>query len=274
MKEQLTRLCDLIRVDLITMQGGKGSTRTAAIALILLMIGGGFCISPLAGLYVPFLLGAFFVPTLFQNEIKYHSEKLWALLPIERNDLVRSRFVLFFVIYTTSGLAVYLLMVLALKLRLWMVLFTDAEGGAMIDIVGLMAEKTGFSELGYFNVCYFGAFAFGMGIAASALRNYFRDPQKFNFNISTGMYLQKTGKKDLIYFGIIMCILLSWVLIVTGILPLDAVTPALLVIVELLMQLANAADGFLLGAVFLTMAGFHSLYAYISTLIEYDQREL
>ena len=71
-----------------------------------------------------------------------------------------------------------------------------------------------------------------------------------------------------------MGILLFWVLLVTGILPLDAVTPAVLVVVQLLLQLANAADGFLLAVVFLTMAGFHSFYAYISTLIEYDQREL
>ena len=49
---------------------------------------------------------------------------------------------------------------------------------------------------------------------------------------------------------------------------------AAMVVLRLISQLARAANGYLLGAVFLTVTGFHTAYQYISTLIEYDQREL
>jgi len=52
------------------------------------------------------------------------------------------------------------------------------------------------------------------------------------------------------------------------------IKPALAVIVQLFMQLAQAANGFLLGAVLMTMAVFSAIYKYNCTIMEYDEKEL
>ena len=60
-------------------------------------------------------------------------------------------------------------------------------------------------------------------------------------------------------------------LIVSGILPIG---PTAAVIIQLFAQLAGAGNGFLLGAVFITMAVFQAVYKYICTVLEYDEQEL
>jgi hypothetical protein len=110
-----------------------------------------------------------------------------------------------------------------------------------------------------------------MCVTAGSLRKYFRDPEKFNFSISMAAHIQKSGKQEFILLGIILGIILLIMLVVTGIIPLGAPVS---VIVQLVTKLSQAADGYLLGAVLLTIDGFYCAYQYISTLIEYDQREL
>ena len=259
------RIRDIIRVDLVMMKGGKSSMKLCAILSVLLFGAMGFCVSPLAGLYLPFLLSAFFVPMLFHNEMKYHSEKLWSLLPIERSDLVNARYLLSFALYTAGCLAVYLLMLLAMALRLWR--YMDME----YDVVGMMAEKTGNTPLGLFNVCYFGVFACGLALMASSLRKYFRDSQAFSAMYIVGAQMKKSNQKEILSAAVILSILAVWVLIAAGILP---VGDFLLTLLALLMQLVQAADGFLLGAVCITVGVFQIAYAYVCTILEYDVKEL
>ena len=92
------RILDLIHTDFITMSSGKNNMKIPVIIIVLLFGTLGFLFSPLLGLYMPLGFSGFFVPMLFQNEIKYHSEKMFALLPIHRKDLVRSRFIMSIVI--------------------------------------------------------------------------------------------------------------------------------------------------------------------------------
>lgn len=256
---------DLIRTDCITMKGGRNNN-----ILILAAFGGfmgimGFCISPLAGLYVPFLLGGFFVPTLFNNEMKYHSGRLWCLLPIERKDLVNARFLLSTGLYAAVNLAFYLLMLLALRLRLW----EHLDMGA--DIIGMMAKRMGFSRLGLFNLAYFSVISFGLVLMSGSLRRYFRDPEKFSAILQAAAGLRKSSRKELLLGGLILGASLLWALIVTGILPLG---PAAALLVQIFLQIAQAANGLLLGILFLSASVFHTVFQYISTQIEYDQREL
>ena len=103
-KNYQKKILDLIRTDFITMSGGKNNIKTAIILGALLFGGLGFLFSPLMGLYVPLGFSGFFVPMMFQNEMKYHSEKMFAILPVARKDLVRSRFLMSIVLYLAMAL--------------------------------------------------------------------------------------------------------------------------------------------------------------------------
>jgi hypothetical protein len=138
------------------------------------------------------------------------------------------------------------------------------------DIIAMMSQKMGYTELGFFNLCYFGASAFALGIMTSSLRKYFRDPDSFS-NLLSGVMLRKSSRTEVVWLLIIGGVFVFWLLVISGILPLGM---AAMVVIRLISQLARAANGYLLGAVFLTVTGFHTAYQYISTLIEYDRREL
>ena len=267
MKQNMTLLRDLIRTDLTTMKGGKNSSMWLYGGFTLFMAVLGFLVSPLAGLYIPFLLSAFFVPMLFNNEIKYHSERLWCLLPIQRRDLVNARFILSIGLYLAFTLAFYLLMLLSMRLHLWSVMDPETP-----DIVSMTAERAGFTPLGFFNLCYFGTVAFGLILMAESLRKYFRDPASIRAVIGGAFgAMQKAKTTEYIFAAFIIGSIVLIALVITGILP---VGPAFVLLLRLLLNLAQAADGFLLAAVFLTISGFHVAFSYVSTLIEYDNREL
>lgn len=267
-KNYSKRILDLIRTDLITMNGGKNNMRVIFVLMILFFGGLGFLFSPLMGVYVPFLTGAFFVPMMFQNEMKYHSEKMFALLPINRKDLVRSRFIMSFVLYVVSALLFYLLMLLSLKLKpYYFLLGEDAEN---TDVIRLIAERTGsMTELGLFNLLYFGVFSVGLMTMSGSLRKYFRNKATFESMMSGG--IRKATRKEKGYVLLAFAVILFLILNVTDILPVrTALAPAM----QLLLQLAQAANGFLLGAVLVTVAVFSAIYKYICTVLEYDEKEL
>jgi hypothetical protein len=230
------------------------------------------------GLYLPFLLAGFFVPMLFQNEIKYHSTKLWALLPIRRRDLVDARFLMVFGLYAIVSIVFYLLMVLALYLQPWRLIYTgiagSSEGVENTEIVSLLASKLGLSPLGLFNLVFFAAVALGLTWLATSLRSYFRDESVFSAALQLGKG-NKTKKKqsgsELVLSLIIVVPTLLWVGMITEIIPVGKVAAVFLYLV---LQLIQAADGFLLGFTFLTCAVFHALYNYVATVLEYDVREL
>lgn len=264
------KILDLIRTDLITMNGGRNSMRGLAVLMFLFCGGTGFLISPIAGLYVPFLMGGFFVPMLFNNEIKYHSEKMHALLPVSRRDLVRSRFLLSVGLYVIVCVIFYLLMLLSLKLKLWyLYMGEDAEH---IDLIKLLAQRSGggFTEIGLFNLLYFAVLSFGLMIMSSSLRRYFRDNRSFEASLTVGKTRKAPQKVNLTFLPILVPVILL-VLISSGVLPIGA---AGAVLIQLTVQLAGAADGFLLSAVLITIAVFSAIYKYICTVLEYDEKEL
>ena len=259
-----------MKVDLITMNGGKNSMKMVAVLIVVLCGFTGFCISPIAGVECPFLMGAFFVPMLFRNEMKYHSSKLWGLLPIGRRELVNARFLLVLGLYTISSLLFYLLMLLSLIFKPYYLFF--GEDAEKMDIISLLVKRSGgaLTALGVFNLIYFAGFAIGMMLAAGILRNYFKDPERFELSLSLGK-ANKAHKKDYSIELLVFAVILLWVLTVSGILPIGS---AAAVIIQLFAQLAGAANGFLLCTVLVTMAVFSAIYAYICTVLEYDEKEL
>ncbi|MDE5577021.1 MAG: ABC-2 transporter permease [Oscillospiraceae bacterium] len=265
----MKKIFDLMKADLITMNGGKNSMKTIAVLIAVCCGFTGFCISPIAGVECPFLMGVFFVPMLFRNELKYRSGKLWGLLPISRRDLVNARFLLVLGLYTVSSLLFYLLMLISLVFKPYYLFF--GEDAEKMDIVALLAECSGgaLTALGVFNLIYFAGFAIGMMLAAGALRNYFNDPETAELLLSLGKV--KTRKKDYSAELIAFAAVLLWVLTVSDVLPIGT---AAAVIIQLIAQLAGAANGFLLGTVLAAIAVFSAVCKYICTLLEYDEKEL
>lgn len=259
------KMIDLIRADLIAMNGGKNNMR-ADMALLVLFFGGlGFGISPIMGLSVPFLVGVSFVPMLFQNELKYHSERTYALLPIERKDLVRSRFLMFVGLYVMVSLFFYLLMLLSMKLKLYHLILGEKE-----DILKLLAQGIGsMTELDLFNLLYFGAFSLGLMFLSGSLRKYFRNSNAYDTTLAGRVH--KLEKKELAYLLLISGAILLGMLIVSGVLPIGDAAAVTFLFVE---SLAAAANGFLLGAVLLVMAVFSVWHKYVCAVLEYDEKEL
>lgn len=265
-------ILDLIRSDFITMNGSKNNMRLSLVLVTVLCGGLGFMFSPLVGLYVPLIISSFFVPMIFQNEMKYHCERLYSLLPIDRKDLVRSRYIMSAALYTVFSLLFYLIMLLSMRLKLYY--FTYGVAAELMDIIKILAEKAGgMTELGMFNLIYFAAFSIGAMTLASNLKKYFMDSQSFEILFSGE--IKKANKKDnihiLLILGIIAAVIFLLAMIISGYIPLGAASA---VIIQLLVQLTTAADGFLFSAVLLAVAAMAVVYKYICTVLEYDEKEL
>lgn len=261
----MRRILDLIRVDIITMNGGKNNTRSMLIMLLVIFGVLGFVFSSLVGIYCPLLVGGFFAPMIFSSERKFHSEKLWGLLPIRRRDLVNARFLLSITVYTALFIVFYLLMLLSQTLKLNDIIFEN--GSAELDLVAILARQTGgaMTELGLFNLAYFAAFAFGLMFLTGSLRNHFKDSKAADGT------LKKATRKEYVYLLIIAAIGLLWALIISDVIKIG---PLLMVLAQLFLQLASAANGFLLAAAMVAIGVFSAIYKYVCTVLEYDEKEL
>lgn len=261
----MRRILDLMRVDLITINGGKNNIKTLLILLLVVFGVLGIVFSPIIGLYCPLVVGGFFVSMLFQGEQKYHIDKLWGLLPIRRRDLVTARYMLSTMAYTGLFLITYIIMLIAEKLKIFYLIL--GEEADELDFIALIVERSGggFTELGLFNLLYFGAFAFGLIFMTGSLRKHFRDSKTVDLSI------KKATKKEYVLLALCVVGIFLLILIVSGVIPAGSV---LLVAAQLFAELATAANGFLLGAVLVTFAIFSTVYKYICTVLEYDEKEL
>ena len=99
------------------------------------------------------------------------------------------------------------------------------------------------------------------------------DSQSFETLFSGEM--RKTGKKEnfrmLLILGVIAAAILLIAMVISGYFPLGS---AAAVIIQLFVQLASAANGFLFSAVLLTVAAMTVVYKYVCTVLEYDEKEL
>ena len=270
MNDNKKRIIGLIRADIITMNGGKNNMKTILILLFLFFGGFGFMFTPLIGLYCPLIMGLCFVPMIFRNELKYHSENMYSILPIKRRDLVDSRFALSIGLYTVLFILFYFLMLLSLIIKPYY--FFMGEMGEMIDIIAMIAKVSEgkFTEFGLFNLLYFSAYSLGLIAVTSSLRKYFKDNQSMNWTVSIGQG-KKAGKKELVYAVFALIFIALIVLMITGIIPMGGVIS---LIQTFAMQLAEAANGILLSLMVLSIAVFWAVYKYVCTVLEYDDKEL
>lgn len=266
----MKKIFDLMRIDLITMNGGKNNMKTLFIIMFIFFGGFGFAFSPIFGVFGALLIGGFFVPMMFQNEVKYHSEKLQTILPIKRRDLVNSRFILTIGLYTIVFLLFYFLMLLSLHFKpYYAVMGEDAE---QLDIIALIVKNSGgaFTEFGLFNLLYFSVYAIsGLMNCTSLLRKYFKNNE--SLNSSTTFNIKKADKKEMAFGLFILAVVAFIVLSITGIIPaFTALAPVRMV----MLQLAQAANGLLLGAMEISFAVMWAFYHYFCTVLEYDDKEL
>ena len=261
----------IMKADLLTMRGGKKNGYVIITAVFLLfMLAAGFFISPIGSLYVPFILGGFFVPAMFQNEMKYHSEKLWSILPIRRRDLLNARFLLAYGLYIVVSLLVYLLMLLSVRLELWL-WFLDESDDGITDILAMFANNLGMTKMGFFNLLYFGACTAGLLFMGGSLRKYFKDPTALSATLSLTAKRKSDRRREILYAVIILGLFLLFGLSISGIIPL---IPMISPLIAVVMQLTHAADGLIFGIFLLTFAVFQSIVEYIGADIDYEKREL
>ena len=93
MKSYRQKIMDIIKADIITMNGSKNSMTTALVMSIIMTIVCGFCMNPAVGTMGCFMIGGLIVPTMFNSEMKNHGERLYGIIPVERKELVTSRFI-------------------------------------------------------------------------------------------------------------------------------------------------------------------------------------
>lgn len=263
----MTAIRNLILSDLMIMKGGKKNNMISLyITMLIFMLAGGFCISPLGGLVTPLMFSV--IPMMIvQNEMKYHCEKLSALLPVRRRDVVNARFLLSLGIYLLASAAVYPVMLLSLKLRFYETITEEK------DILFNLVEKLGsFTELGLFNLIFCITFSFGLVIMTKTLKQLFEDNSSaaalFGLQQTPGV---KRRNKELIRVVVSILLVLLAFLCITGIIPIGT-TAAL--IIKLLIQLAKTANGVLLSVMLLFWAICKMLLVYISTVVNYEKKEL
>ena len=191
MKTERKRLFSLIRADLIMMNGGRNSLKLIVL-IMCLTFGAMTCIAPFMAIPVPPLMSFFFVPMLFGNEMKYHSEKMKTVLPVSRKDVVDSRFMLTISLYTGISLLFYVFMVLAVmnQQRRGVILFLSS-----------------------FNAPYAAAFTAGAVIISGKLRKLFSDSGKMSTAAKTGG-IRKAGMGEYIRALVVSGVLIFLFLLV------------------------------------------------------------
>ncbi len=256
----MKKLLDLIKADLMIINGTKSSMKTMFFFLIVFAVGGGIFFSPLVMLLMMFMLAAMFVPFIFQMQSQSHCEKMFSILPIERKDLVRARFLFMIGLYVGLCAGMYLIMLLSLQLGIY-------ESVQDVDYDKFLQEAgIAFSFFEICNLVFLAVFAVGMGLMTFQLRQYFRNTEQFADDA-----LNHFSVKQLILVGLIWIVGVVIMLTAVGEIAIGATVSLLM---QLFIQLITAADGALLVVVLFVIAGFEAAYQYICTVLEYDAKDL
>lgn len=255
---------DIIRIDLMTMNGDKNSLRSLTVLIFLGSIAGEILLSPMFGFIGMLMVGAMSVPMVFTSHSKYHSEKMFGLLPIKREELVTARFMLFTAFYLAMSIVMYIFMEVSLALNISAEITGDFEK--------ILAD-TGIG-IPYANLCrllFFLFFAFGMTAVVTSLKGYFADPTSFEALTGIGTSVKKMDPRQMILAILIFTAVMLFFLFASGAIPMSA---AAAVILQLIIQIFTAADGVLFSAVMMILAAFSAIYNYICTVLEYDDKDL
>ncbi len=261
------RIKSLIRSDIILVNGGSGNmkkTMAICIAAVTLM---GLFISPMMGMYAPLIAGGFLPVMLFQSEQKNQCEKMCAVLPISRHELVTARFLMMTAALVAFGTAFYFLMLLSMKIKLYH-LIPD-----WIEVLDMMAKLMNFTPVGLFNILYFFCMALSLTMMASSLRSGFKNGgASVSMEMTSIMWRSKEERNKVLGGFAFIIVLIGFVyLVISGVLPFGH---ALSVIRGIVMQLMQAADGVLCAAVSFAIGVMALIYFFVCAILEYDDKEL
>lgn len=268
MKPNWKRIGHIIRTDIITMNGGKNNLLFTVIIMALLIFAGTFFLSPLVVIYAPLGISGYFVPMIFQNEAKYHSEKMYNVLPVPRHELVTARFILVFGVNLVFAVLSFLVMCLSFKLHIYIVF----DGN---DITSMIAEKAAGSlnAFEWTRMMFLAGETLAMFMVPQQLKNYFKDNQKF----SNKVIFSKKGKptkqdiQDAMPVVFWLCVAAFFMLVITGMIP---VGPAGMLVMTILGKLGEAMHGWLLSAVFIIIGVMNVVLFYVKTQLMYEKKEL
>ena len=255
----MRKYIDLMRIDLMIMNGEKNNLRSLMIFVFVFSIAGEIFISPLFGLTGILLIGGMSVPMVFVSHSKYHSEKMFGLLPIERKDLVTARFIMFAALYLAVSAVMYVFMEVSLAVNIYPPDLEKLVAGIGMDFGSICRAL--------FSVC----FAIGTVAAVTSIKGYFTDPTAFEALTGVGMTAKKMKPKQLIAFAVIIIAFIAFMLFTSGAVP---VTAGLAVVLQLFIQLFTVADGILFSVVMTALAAFSAIYNYVCTILVYEDKDI
>ncbi|MBO6302787.1 MAG: ABC-2 transporter permease [Ruminiclostridium sp.] len=242
---------DIIRTDIIMMNGSKNSMRPLIILMLVFGAAVGLFVDPMGTYLCMLVAGAGFVPMIFQTQDKNNCEKLYSLIPVSRKQLVTARFIFAMTSYTAVGVIMFAVMKISFAAGIYTnVGFYDA----LLKSLGMSFEK----------VCgclFFLFFAAGALITGILLKEW------FSGNIGAA----KPDPKRIVVMLILFLALIFIMLFLSGIITLSA---AAAVVMQLMVQLVTAADGVLFCALMTALAGFSAMYNYVCTVLEYDDKDI
>ena len=263
MKQYSKRILSLIRTDVIMMNGGKNGLKAAFLIASGVIAAITLFLVPLMAAYGALFLGILIVSMMTRNEIKFHGTKTFSIIPIERKDLVLSRYIFIVGTYIAVSVFFYLLMLTAWKLELY--------GDETAKLLKMMTQVSGdsFSELSLFSLFYVICFTFGLAMTIGMLHRYFKIKDYEKSNKLT--FDKKLLKRDALYLALIIAGLVIFAAIMTGVIPLGGV---LLFLMQFFLQLLQAAGGLLFTFMCLIVSVFMIIYSYVSSLADYETRDL
>ena len=203
----MKRILNLIRLDLITMNGKKGGMLIVLLLMIVFFGVLGFLATPLVALYCPIFLGCMFVQTFYRNELKYNSGKLFGILPVARRELVKARFLLTVGLYVIMTGLFHILMLLSAHMKLYQTVMGE------FDILEMLAKLAGntISPTGLLNLLYFAAAAMGLTVIGFNLRMFLSDEENYRKNSKMLFRNDKKSRKRSVAAIIFLILMILYV---------------------------------------------------------------
>ena len=258
----MKRIFHLMYKDIIAMNGGKGSSVMMLFLLLGIFAFLTFAI-PSGGLIAPCVMGAGFASMLFQNETRYHSKELNAVLPVSRRELVCSRFLLAYILYSVVCLLFYGVVYWAYSANFFNMNDADLFSKLSVNTGGMLTPAEAL------NLLYITAVAVGAVLLSGSLRGFFTGN-----SLSSAESISDMSANRKLWFrlyALVFAAFILWGLIISGFLDIGMIFG---LITAVFGQLARAARGYMLSAVILAAAFMFVMYRYISTVVEYEDKEL
>lgn len=256
--ERIKLVLDLMRADCVSLLGsGKRLAVIIAASTVLSVLAGSFIIP-----VYPFVLLE--IAILITSDIVNHegqtgSGKLTSVLPTDRQSVVYARFALSTLTVAGFGAVLFVLMQISMKLRLF-AMVADLDFDELFELMNVSASADSF-----FNVLFGVGFLASLVIMSFMLKKYFKhgSANKKNTLIKTVLL----GIALYFIFGLVF----GTIITLTTIPFLQTAFSLIFGIITSLMKPMNG----MVAVALLAAAGLgHTAYMAVSSMIEYEKREL